>query len=582
MSERMDFDLVLEGAQVYDGGGGKPFVADVGIAGDQITAVGDLRAARADRRLSLKGRALSPGFIDVHSHIDLVAHRADAAALLEPMVRQGITTAVGGNCGVSLAPIAEKHVELLKVFMSFFTGDALQGRSLFRSMASFLRTIESQKLLLNLGMLAPHNLLRVRALDNQHVRADSADLGHMGKELEACLDAGCLGMSTGLMYYPSVQAEQGELQSLGRILRQKRKILAAHLRSYCSDTVAQSCEEVLQVARDNDIHVQLSHLFWVPNFGRFWNRMLSGVVRGLSRLYRRMPFPLPKRSPLESTLAKFVSMNRQGISVGGDSVPSSAGFSILLAFLPPWTWEGSLPEIKTRLADPQVRSAIRRAIEDTRPIWPHRRGDAWSMNYLNMLGYEGVRIMSVVSARNKPLEGQTIAALAAQQGKHPIDAICDLLVEEDCRVIALLSPTQPGDFFIEESNRGILCHPEVSIASDMLVSGQGMPSHLYRDCFPRFLGLYSRAKNWLPLSEAIRKCTSLPARQLGIKLRGLIKPGFFADLVAFDPATIGTSSPTPNSLPRPTGIEMVLINGQILLDDLGFHSDHRPGRLLVA
>jgi len=580
MRSNLRYDKILADATIYDGTGRVPFHSDLGVIGDRIAALGDLSEAETADRISLSGLALCPGFIDVHDHVDFSAAHENQHELLEPMLRQGVTTAVGGNCGVSLAPIGEENREIQMAFYDFFIGQSQEDRIHWTTMNGFFEHLEDIGLVLNLGVLAPHGMLRMIAMGNRIALADRPAMERMKRDLEACLDAGCLGLSTGLQYFPGSASDTPELVELARLVRKYNGVFTSHLRSYNSNTIMQAVEEVLAVGREAEVRAQISHLFWAPNFGDRINPIFSRVVRGASWLYNKRPFPVPIDAATRPILDHVAGLIDEGMPVGIDAMPTAAGFTHMLAFFPPWSLEGQREDITERIRNPSTRAEIRRSIETGQAVWPHRDKDTWSMNLFKILGWGGVYIMSVVSEQNQHLIGKSMTAIGKEQGKHPFDAACDLLLEEEGRVLVFETATYPGDPFVELSLIPSLVDPNVSVVTDAILFGFGLPSHLFFDCYPKFLGLYVRDKGRLPLREAIRKCTSLPASQLQIKQRGRIEEGCFADLVAFDPARIRTRSTAMDPKHWPAGIEYVLVNGSVVVDPDGYHPDPRPGRLL--
>ena len=202
------------------------------------------------------------------------------------------------------------------------------------------------------------------------------------------------------------------------------------------------------------------------------------------------------------------------------------------------------------------------------------------MNFLKLMGWDGVFVMSVVSQKNKELEGKNFKEIGKAKGKHPFDAVCDLLLEEKGRVLAFETFTWPGDDFTERSMIASLKDPNSSIVTDTILLGYGRPSHLFFDCYPKFISRYIRDNKSVTLEEGIRKCTSLPAKQLGIEKRGIIREGNYADLVLFDFDNIETHSTFEKPDVFPSGIEYVVINGHIIIDSQGYHPDPKPGRVI--
>ncbi len=576
------FDTLILGAQVFDGTGRVPFTADVGIRGDRIAVIGTLDTASADRVIDAQGLALCPGFIDVHSHAEMTLVKSDHPGILEPLVRQGITTFVGGNCGTSMAPVFPEKAQFVHTFFDFFLGAPQLEHIHWTTFDQMLTWVEGQGALLNAGFLAPHGIIRLNVMGDSNALAGAEDIAKMQGMLADCLDAGALGMSTGLMYFPGLASDESELLALARVLHDHHRVFTSHLRSYNSDTMERALDEVMDVCREAQVPLQVSHLFCIPNLPWPLKQIVDRLLQVGSRVHAAVPLPIPLDGLLASRMEKAFSRADAGEPIGFDTMPTSAGFTHLLAFFPPWVLQGSIPQVLQRLRDPVSRAEIRRSIETGDVAWPHRGRDSWAFNAFKVMGYGSAFIMSVTTAKNKPLEGRSFSDIATEVGKHPFDVVCDLLGEEEGRVLVFETPTFPGDPFTERSVLAALQNPHVSVVTDTILLGFGLPSHLFYDCYPRLLGTYARDHKRLSLADAIRKSTSLPADQLGIRNRGRIRTGYFADLVLFDPDRIASRSTARDPANFPVGIERVFINGHAVIDPDGFHPDPLPGRVLRA
>lgn len=579
----MPFDLIIRDPLILDGTGRKPTRNDVGVLNGRIESIGDLSHAQADRVIEANGKVLCPGFIDVHSHADMTVVRPDHPRLLEPLVRQGITTFVGGNCGVSLGPVYAPGPgrDLQMTFYDLFTGERQDDNIRWTAFGQMLDTMESQGVLLNTAVLAPHGILRMGAMGDSTTRASSGAIRQMKRVLAECLEAGAVGLSTGLMYFPGLSADTWELLELARVVHDYNGVFTSHLRSYNSDTLGDAIDEVVTIGQTAEVPVQISHLFWIPNLPGPLNPLMRKAVRGASYLYNNVhPFPIPIDSAVKPHLDKIARLIAKGVPVGVDAMPTSAGFTHVLAFFPPWSLQGSVEEIVRKLKDPAERLLIRKSIENGKATWPHRAKDTWSMNLFKIMGWECATIMSVVTEKNQPLIGRTFVDIARERNQHPFDVICDLILEENGRVLIFETATFPGDEMVELSLQGTLLDPNVSVVTDTILFGFGRPSHLFYDAYPKFLGEYVRERKLLPLTEAVRKCTSLPARQLGLRNRGQVAKGFWADLVLFDPDTIRSRGSATDPVHFPEGVHTVMVNGKVVVDPEGFHPEPRPGRVL--
>jgi N-acyl-D-amino-acid deacylase len=571
---------VIRNALVYDGSGRDPFHGDVGILDGRIAAIGALGGAGAGREIDATGLAVSPGFVDVHSHADMSIANPAGPRIFEPLARQGVTTFVGGNCGMAMAPVSDRYRDVLLAIWDFFLGCPQDDNVKWNDFAGMLDCFESGGLLLNCGVLAPHGMIRVNVMGGNTDVASADDLAAMKRVVAECLDAGALGLSTGLQYFPGLCSDTRELTELARVVRDRHGVFTSHIRSYNSDTLRLALDELLAVGRDAEVPVQVSHLFCIPHNGTLIDRAVHKALNAAAWAYRKRPFHVPLDLVIRSQLAYLGRMARAGQAIGIDAMPTAAGFTHLLAFFPPWVFREGVEGARRRLRDPAERREIRASIENGVARWPHRGRDAWSMNFFKIMGWDSVYIMSVVSERNRHLMGKNVAQIAEERRCHPFDAACDLIVEEDGRVLVFETPTFPGDEFVEMSVEASLLDPNTSIVTDTILLGFGLPSHLFYDCYPKFLGRYARDRKLLPMAEAIRKCTSLPAEQLRLRDRGRVREGFFADLVVFDPARIASRSTPAEPARFPVGIHTVLVNGHAVVDPDGFHPAPAPGRLL--
>lgn len=572
------FDVLIRNAMVVDGTGRAGFKADVGIEGDRITLVGAANGASAQQEIDAAGRVLCPGFIDPHSHADLSLFRENQAQLLEPLVRQGITTFVGGNCGMALAPLSEKNKRAIATYIEFFTQMDIEQGVPWKSMGDYFNYVESRGMLLNAAVLAPHGVIRLAETGPDMRTATDEEVDNMGRALEQALDEGAVGLSTGLQYVPGSQSDTRELVRLGAVLKKYDGIFTSHLRSY-SDTLPRAMDEVITVAAENDIRAQISHIFWVPDFGVFGPMIRKGI-RAMAKLSKWWTPPIPLDTPLKQRIAQMMDARKRGVAVGMDIMPTTTGFTHILAFFPPWALEGGREAVIQRLRDPEQRKRIRHSIDHGRMEWPHTGPDAWTLNLFRLMGWECARIMSVATDRNKRLEGMSLVQIAKERGVHPFDAACDLLLEEDGHVLTFESMAEPDDGFTERSSFAGMADPNLMISTDAILMGQGKPSSLFYGCYPRYLGRFMRDKKLVPIETAIRKCTGLAAEHFNLKGRGKIAEGAFADIVVFNERTIhsGACFATPDC--APAGVDHVFINGRHMVSEGAFQAGAMPGRLL--
>lgn len=575
-------DLIIENAEVIDGSGTAAYRADVGVRGAAIEKIGDLSEAEAKRRVDAAGRTVCPGFIDAHSHADLAFFRRDHAEILSPLVKQGITTFVGGNCGMSLSPITDEHREGQRLYLEVFTQMDFDRDVRWDSMGSFMDLMDTEGVLLNAALLAPHGMMRISAIGLELKLASEDDIRKMRAMLEECMDAGAFGLSTGLQYFPGNQSDTRELIELSRSLVKYDGVYNSHLRSYTSTTLPQAIEEVAQVALANDIRGHVSHVFSLPWMGPLHRpglKVLKWLARHPEFSSRYVPNALMYME-MRNLLKEVERHRRKGARMGMDLMPTTAGFTHLMAFFPSWSLTGGREAVMNRVRDRSVRREMLEDIEKGKPTWPHRGKNDWSLNIMRQMGWDAVTIMAVHSEKNKPLEGCNFAELAEEQGKHPFDVMCDLLLEEEGQVLVFESLSEPDDYFTEKYTFPAIQDPETLITTDTILMGMGKPSYLFYGCYPKFIGRYVFDKKLVDLPSAIKRCTSLPAELFGIENRGRVKEGYFADLLLLRPEDFRTEAVFRDPERHPRGLDMVVINGKVVLDDGLFQPEALPGKIL--
>jgi len=576
-------DYIIKNGTVIDGSGRIGYKADVVIEGDRIAAV-ERYGGEADpstngcKVIDATGKIVCPGMIDSHSHADLTIYRSDHAETLEPLIRQGITTFIGGNCGMSMAPLSDNYNEAMKMYLEGFTARELGDDVTWKDSAGFMDRLDSNGIAINCALLAPHGLIRIDAMGMTASHANQDQIEHMCSALETCMDAGCIGMSTGLQYMPGLQSNTAELVRLGRVLKKYDGIYVSHLRTYMNE-LSKAVDELASVARNNDIRAQVSHLFWVPDLGPV-APLVHKFARFFIDLSKYWTLPVKMDGEIEKELNRISKYRRDGVAIGVDVMPTTTTFTHLLAYFPPWVLQGKKEDVGKRLLNPRYRRKIRRDIENGRMVWPHTGRNSWSLNIFKILGWESTRIMSVKTEANKPLEGRTFAEIAEERGKHPFDVICDLLVEEEGRILVFSSLGEPEDNFTEQSIFAALKSPHVTISTDTILLGLGKPSHLFYGAFPKFFSRYVREKKMVKMETAVRKGTGLPAEHFRLKKRGFIRKGYFADVLVFDPDTIAPNCDFCNPKGVPSGIEHVFINGRHTLDNGKLDLSTLPGRVL--
>jgi N-acyl-D-aspartate/D-glutamate deacylase len=522
-------DVLIRSGSVIDGTGAPPRRADVAIAGDRIEAVEPLPRAEATRVIDAAGQVVTPGFVDMHSHADFVLPGLPTA---DSKVHQGFTLEVVGNCGASPAPLtAARRQDVIDA-----TGLAVPPlRWDWTTFRSYLEGLSREGLSVNVAPLVGHGTIRVVAMGASDARPTPEQLRDMQAEVGRAMAEGALGLSTGLIYAPGLFADTDEIVALARVAAEAGGLYASHIRGE-SDTLLTSIAEAIEVGRRAGLPVQISHLKAAGQAN--WPKMTQAIEL------------------IEAARAG-------GLDVTADMYPYPAGSTGLTALLPPWVHVGGRQPLLARLADPADRARIRAELDGA--------------GLARDAGWDGI-VISGCPAR-RAYEGRTIAHIAAERGEPASEAVIEILLQSRGDADMVL-------FMMSEDNvaRG-LARPWVMIGSD----GEGRATHgpysagkphprNYGTC-PRFLGHYVRDQRLVPLEEAVRRMTSLPAGKLGLGDRGRLAPGARADVVVFDPATIADTATFADPHRYPRGIAWVLVNGRPVIA-AGEHTGARPGRVL--
>lgn len=522
------FDLLIKDAQIVDGSGNPSYVGSLGIKGERIEAVGKMPEAQGRTVLDARGMALAPGFIDIHAHSEFTL-LADPRG--EGKVMQGVTTEVSGNCGLSAAPLYGDYFERRK-------GDLTElGLELtWHDLRDFFDIMEAKKLSLNFATLIGHGNLRGSVVGYGNRKPTDQEMERMRGLLRDSMKAGGFGLSTGLIYPPGVYSETEELIELARVVKEFGGFYASHMRSE-GDRLLEAIAEAVRVGEEGGIPVQISHL-------------KTGGEKNWPKL--------------EEAFELIEAARIRGVDVTADRYPYTASSTDLDAILPSWAYEGGVAAELARLTDPETRERLKKAV-----LSQHPNDDYW----------ETVMVAAVDTEKNKGFEGKTMAEVAREMKKEPCEALFDLLLEERIRVTAIYFSMS------EENLRRILQRPYLMIGSDSsarATSGTtrlGKPHPRTFGSFPRVLSKFVREEKILSLEEAVRKMTSLPAQRLGLKDRGEIRRGAFADLVIFNPERVRDTASYTYPYAYPMGMRHVIVNGTIVIKD-GAHTGAMPGKIL--
>lgn len=508
------FDTILRGGTVIDGTGRPAFPADVGITGGTITAVGDLSAAAAGRTMDVAGRTVTPGFIDIHRHADAAAFRPDYGSL---ELRQGLTTIVNGNCGLSAAPFGPDHAATIRAYLRPITGD-IPDTLPSASLAAYLAALRD--LPLHTGMLVGAGILRADTAGYELEHLDEAHYRAIHRAMERALGDGALGVSLGLGYAPECFCTTEELIHTLEPLRGQDIPLTVHMRQEGAG-VCTSVEEMLTVARTLRIPLHISHL----------------KAMGRDSWGKKIP----------RALALLEQARQEGLDVSCDVYPYTAGSTQLLHILPPEFLEGGMDAVVRRLADPHERETLAHRIED---------GGGFD-DIAKLAGWDGIFLSSLHCPEDAPLLGKSIAQEAVLEHKSPLDACCDLLIREHCQVTMI-------DFMAaEEDIAAILRSPLSCLISDATYPTEGMPHpRVYGSC-TRLLQHFVREQGVLTLEQGVHKLTQAPAQALRLAGKGVIAVGADADLCVFDPAALTERGTYQDPCQTALGMDAVLVAGRL-------------------
>ena len=546
-------DLILRGGTVHSGAG-DPVVADVAIRGDRILAVGAGRvaagagpvaagsghaaagarpaAAGSAEILDIAGLHVAPGFVDMHSH-------SDTAVIADPAnptrTRQGFTLEVIGQDGLGVAPFDPDRDDDWRRSLLALTGHP-GLRWTWRSFSDHLAAIEAAHPANNVAALLAYGAVRNAVLGMDARRPNATELDRIAALVDEAMGDGAFGMSVGLVYPPAVFADTAELVRAFSVVGRHDGLMVIHLRSQGDEWLA-AIDEAISIARQARVRLHVSHLCALG--GRNW----PAVPLALERL---------------------AAARAGGLPVTFDQHPYTAASTILSQVLPPWAADGGPARMSERLADQATRDRIRREIAG--------RGRLGWENYAGLAGWRAVQIGGAARPENRAMVGRTVGALAAEVGRDPLDLVADLLISEAGSVPMVLL-----GMYDDASVLDIMNAPGGSIGADGVIAPHPHP-RLYGTT-ARVLGHYVRELGGLSLAGAVRRLGTDGAGILGLADRGLVRPGAFADLVVFDPATIADRATYDVPARHPDGISHVLVNGRFVVRD-GRETGDRPGRVI--
>lgn len=526
------YDVIIRGGALYDGSGQPPTNGDLAIQDDKVAALGDLSKAKAKLEIDARGLAVAPGFINMLSWAgEALLHDGRSQSDL----RQGVTLEVFGE-GWSMGPLTKT----MRADMIKSQGDVKFGVP-WTTLAEFLQYLQRRGTSTNIASFVGATTVRIHELGYEDRRPTPAELQRMCNLVRREMKAGALGVGSSLIYAPSFYADTHELTELCKAAAEYDGMYISHLRSE-GNQFLESLDELLEIARNAHVRAEVYHL----------------KAAGKSNW--------PK---LDQAIEKIERARAEGLEITADIYTYTAGGTGLNAAMPPWVQEGGFDRWIERLRDPRIRARVIQEMKTPTDKWENLLLAAGSPERVLLAGFKSEAL--------KPLTGRTLAEVARQRGVSPEEAAINLVIEDGSRVGTIY-------FFMDEANvRKKIALPWVSFCSDspsLAPEGLFLKSHPHPRAygsFARLLGKYVREEKVIPLETAVYRLSGLPARNLRLADRGRLAPGYFADVVVFDPATIADHATFAEPHQYATGVKHVFVNGVQVLRD-GEHTGAKPGR----
>ncbi len=520
--------FVIRGGTIVDGTGRASFSADV-VVDDGVVRLLEPGTGTGSRIVDVDGLAVTPGFIDAHSHADLEMFLGPGTSNVhECRLLQGVTTEVTGNCGFSAFPLPEERSDEAQAFLAFVFGGAATA---FPSLGEYVAAVSAAGLACNIAPLVGHGTLRIGTLGYEDRPATGVELERMGAALTAALGAGAFGLATGLCYTPATYADTSEVRDLAALAAKAGAIYATHVRNE-TDGISVAIDEALAVAEATGVALHISHL-------KVAGRRNWGTARDL--------------------LARLDDARRRGIYVTADVYPYTAASTMLHSLLPPWLIDQGSETMLSRLSDPGVRERVAGELVSGIPGW---------QNLGHAAGWDNVSVAS--SPRHPEREGRSIDELSDSDDRNPVDTIARILIEDHGQVVAVIEAMDGDDV------RCFLGWDHTVVGSDGIPL-PGKPHPRLTGTFPRVLGRYRDVYGGF--EESVHRMTGATASRFGIPRRGTISDGQVADLVVLDPDRVRDSGTFADPWQSPIGIEHVILGGRAVVWD-GDVVDASRGRVL--
>lgn len=547
-------DLLIKNGSIVDGTGIDPFDGHVYINKDRIEAVERAHTPQGDQLVKkeaievfdAKGLAVAPGFIDCHTHFDWVLPLAHHPDFLYPMIEQGVTTVVSGNCGFSPVPVTQDTTGMINDFARFLLEEPLPFE--WKGMEDFLNYLEkSDGLLFNNAQLVGHGTTQIVTTKSYNQQPDSGQMKNMVTMTTEAFDHGAFGLSYGLMYPPGIFSTQEELKTMAKLTADKGRILTVHIKALSKYSGSypvipfigrahnlKALDEILSLALDTGVKLQISHLIFAGT--KSWAQGDKAI--------------------------KMVEKARdRGVQVMWDIYPHFCGNSYLTVFLPSWF----IKDFDKNMTHPKAIKRLRFELK--------------MAAFLVGFDLANIQIMKANYPAGEKYNGLNLVEIGKMEGLDPIDTMLKIVKESQGQALQL-TYGYSGDDNHEELIEKLMAHPLCLFETDTLLLSKGFPNPASYGAFPRILGRFVREKESLSLSDAIHRMTGKTARWFGIKERGEITPGYFADVVLFNPDTIADNTTPKQTNQKPTGIEKVLVNGETAVMDGCYLKGKKAGRVL--
>jgi N-acyl-D-amino-acid deacylase len=529
-----DFDVIIRGGTVYDGTGAEPRQADVAIRGDRIAGIGDFKSARAKNVIDAKGLAVAPGFINMLSW-STQSLIQDGRSQSE--IREGVTAEIMGE-GESMGPVNDRVREHM-----LRTQADIKYEIKWNTLAEYLEYLEKRGISCNVASFLGATTVREYVIGFENKDPTPEQLDQMRELVRQEMEAGALGIGSSLIYPPAFYAKTQELIELCKVAAKYQGKYISHMRSE-GNRLLEAVDELIRISREAGLPAEVYHIKAAGK--QNWNR-------------------------LDDLLSRIEAAQKEGLKITADMYTYTAAGTGLDACLPPWTEDGGYPALFKRLRDPATREKIAAEVS--------KDSDEWENLYIGAGSPDRILLSGFKSDKLKLLTGKSLAEVAKMRGKDPITTIMDLIAEDESRIDTIY-------FLMSEENvKKELAKPWISFGSDeasQAPEGVFLKSNPHPRAygnFARVLGKYARDEKIIPMKEAIRRLSGLPATNLGLDHRGFLKEGMFADVVAFDPATISDRATFEKPHQYAVGMKHVFVNGVQVIKD-GDHTGAKPGRAL--